>query len=221
MKNEEENVRKVLQKFQKGYTERNIKVLDNFMEDIFIKDDNSIITGTGYREWTFGFEQAKILIRNDWEHWGDICFDFKDVNINIHGEVCWITTVAICEIKRDIEKHNLELLGWIKDLIDEKEAIYQQQNPKDRSTKDKLFDILYTSAMYLRDSNEGTKFIYPLRFSAVLLKQNCQWKFHSMHFSFPNEGHVNNRFSGIPKNYTIRNLTTTNFWESKKEDFWG
>jgi len=218
--NEEENVRLVLQKFQKGYTDRNIDIIDSFMEEVFVKDNNSLITGTGYREWTFGFEQSKKLIENDWKQWGDISFDFEDARINIHGDVAWLSTVAICIIERDIEKHNLELLSWIKDLIENKESLFQQQNPAERSTKAKLFDILYNAAMNLRDGDEGSKNIYPLRFSSVLLKQKEQWKFHSMHFSFPNEGHLNNRFSKIPHKYTIQNISSSNLWTSTKEEFW-
>ena len=67
--------------------------------------------------------------------------------------------------------------------------IFSIHNPSERSTESKLYDILYNVAMYLRSGSEEPIFIYPLRFSAVLLKQQEQWKFHSMHFSYPNKGY--------------------------------
>ena len=52
-------IREVLQRFQVGYTERDIKKVDAFVEELFITGENTCVLGTGTGELFLGSERVK------------------------------------------------------------------------------------------------------------------------------------------------------------------
>ena len=66
-------------------------------------------------------------------------------------------------------------LQRIKDVID-------QDGP---SAEKKLLDILRGGSNTLYELRRGEQFVWPLRFTAVLVRQADDWRFLQMQFSFP------------------------------------
>lgn len=118
-----------LEKFQAGYTRRDLDQVDKFMEQLFSKD-NLLVLGTLPDEIFIGHDEVSKLIYSDWNAWGDVKFLIDTANISSAGDAAWISTI-----------------GYVR------------------------FDL--------------PKFlVLPLRFSAVMVKEDLEWKFHSMQFQF-------------------------------------
>jgi hypothetical protein len=81
----------VLENFQEGYLNRDVSVLSSFMDDLFSKE-NILILGTMPNEIYSGSEEAELLIRSDWESWGDCTFFFENANISVYNDVAWFST---------------------------------------------------------------------------------------------------------------------------------
>jgi hypothetical protein len=66
-------------------------------------------------------------------------------------------------------------LHLIKDVID-------QTGP---AAEEKLLDILRGGSNTLYELRRGEQFVWPFRFTAVLVRQADGWRFQQMQFSFP------------------------------------
>jgi hypothetical protein len=69
-----------LEKFQAGYTQRDLDQVDKFMEQLFSKD-NLLVLGTMPDEIFIGHEEVSKLIYSDWNAWGDVKFMINTANI--------------------------------------------------------------------------------------------------------------------------------------------
>lgn len=167
-------IKEVLKKFQDGYTKRDVKVIDEYMEELFLKDEDVLIVGTGDDEWFLGFEEAKELVESDWKYWGDASIDIDGAAISSYGDVAWVTTEGMLKkVAKADEFYNNYVEGIKEDMSSELPA------------KDKLIDTLKTVASCFYEVNLGEGIIRPFKFSAVLVKKEEKWKFHNMHFSHP------------------------------------
>jgi len=170
----QQNVRLTLIRFQEGYTKRNLDVLDEFVEDLFVNDNDSLIVGTADSEWCNGKEEIKNLIGSDWKYWCNVVLDIDGATVSSLGDVAWVTTEGFLHSKISEARAYEKCLNKIKESID-----------SDIEPKDKVLDTLRNISMSLYDLNLGEEIIRPFRFTAVLLKCNNDWKFHSIHFSHP------------------------------------
>jgi hypothetical protein len=85
-----------LNKFQNGYTNRDISQVDTFMESLYSRE-NVLILGTSPGEVSRGYDRASRLVRADWESWGDCRFMIDSANISAAGEVAWFATKGFVE----------------------------------------------------------------------------------------------------------------------------
>ena len=88
------SVRAALQKFQDGYTPRDVSKLDEFMQ-LFVQDDSieMISVGASKRaanEWFEGLSRIREIVENDWMYWGDVRFDVEGAKITVQGEAAWL-----------------------------------------------------------------------------------------------------------------------------------
>jgi len=118
-----------LKQLQDGYTRRDLDQVDEFMDQLFSKD-NLLVLGTMPDEIFIGRKEVSKLIYSDWNAWGDVKFLIDTANISSTGDAAWISTI-----------------GYVR------------------------FDI----PRFL---------VLPLRFSAVMVKEDLNWKFQSMQFQF-------------------------------------
>lgn len=167
-------VRLTLTRFQEGYTKRNLEILDQFVDELFVDDSDSLIVGTADSEWCNGKKEIKNLIGSDWKYWANVTIDVEGATISALGDVAWVTTEGLLHSTHTEAKVYDKCLNKIKESID-----------SDIKSKDKILDTLRTISMNLFDINLGEEVIRPFRLTAVLLKCDNNWKFHNMHFSHP------------------------------------
>ena len=80
-----------LNKFQDGYSKRDISQVDNFMQSLYSRE-NILILGTMPGEIFSGYERATDLVQTDWESWGDCKFIVDSANISSMGNIAWFST---------------------------------------------------------------------------------------------------------------------------------
>jgi hypothetical protein len=85
-----------LRKFQDGYTKRDPKSIDSFMQSLYSKD-NILILGTMPNEVYPGYEKATQLVKTDWESWGDCKFEIDSAYISSRGNTAWFSTKGYVE----------------------------------------------------------------------------------------------------------------------------
>ena len=80
-----------LKRFQDGYSKRDTKNIDSFMESLYSRE-NILILGTMPGEIYSGHHNAARLVSTDWESWGDCKFEIDSANISSSGNTAWIAT---------------------------------------------------------------------------------------------------------------------------------
>ena len=174
--NPEQEIRSLLQKFQDGYTLRDTTQLDAFMH-LFTPEAEVIGTNgvkPGVAEWYTSRDSARQLVEGDWDFWGDLRLNVDSASIQVHGEVGWIAASAT--VSKTIGAENYAtFLEFIKEFID----------TSNLPAEEKLQFILRGGANTIYELNRGEKFVWALRFTAVVVRQADDWKFTQVHFSFP------------------------------------
>ena len=174
-----DQVRLVLQQFQDGYTRRDVAQLDEFMQ-LFADDAGLEVIGTnglrpGESEWYVDKAGARGLVKGDWEGWGDVRLDVAGAHVHVRGEVAWLATAATVSMDIGAEDNYRSYLQRIKEVVDQEEL----------SAEIKLLDILRGGSNTLYELRRGEHFMWPLRFTALLVRQAAGWRFQQMQFSFP------------------------------------
>lgn len=172
-------IKAVIEKFQNGYIQRSENEIDTFM-DLFCEDGLEVIgTGAyikGKGEWCLDKKAVQKLISDDWLDWGDLRLDTEQLNIHLNGQTAWFATSGTVSMTIDPEQsfqNFLHYLGWML------------ENQSEMSAKDKTLEILRDGITTLKNTDKGSLYIWPIRFSAVLVKKNDQWRFCQITFSFP------------------------------------
>jgi ketosteroid isomerase-like protein len=174
-------VRQVLQHFQDGYTARDISKLDEFMT-LFIAGDDAELIGIGASarnqdEWFQGTERIREIIESDWQHWGNVKLEIKDAKITVKGKVAWLSTVGA--ILQTDHIHTDEVTNFsleqMKEMLDN-ETI---------SPTARLIEAAHFGVRRWREREMPVGHHWPFVFTAVLVKQQDQWRFHTIHWSMP------------------------------------
>jgi hypothetical protein len=143
---------------------------------------NPEIVGTEDDEWFVGTNAGTKAVRNlllgDWKDWGDVRYDIKKASISTQGDVAWIATKATVTMVLTVDQR----CEWA--LQNAKEALAA----KDKTDRDKLIQILQLGNEIGLELALPDKFVWPLRFTAVAVRKEGQWRFTQMHFSFPTTG---------------------------------
>ena len=82
--------------FQNGYSKRDPKNIDAFMNALYSKD-NILILGTMPNEIYQGYEKATQLVKTDWESWGNCKFEIDSANISSLNNIAWFSTKGYVE----------------------------------------------------------------------------------------------------------------------------
>jgi SnoaL-like protein len=83
-----------LREFQAGYSRRDPKQLDDFMQHLFPKDQDTRVIGTDLREWINGYQSIARFIRSDWLDWGNLHLAVDDSVIDSSADVAWLATTG-------------------------------------------------------------------------------------------------------------------------------
>jgi ketosteroid isomerase-like protein len=174
--NLQDEIRSLLQTFQDGYTRRDVSQTDVFMQ-LFTAEAEVIGTNgvrPGVDEWYIDRASARELVEGDWEGWGDLRLDLDAMSVNARGEVVWVAAPATVT-KIIGEENYASYLEFVKNLIDTSEL----------SPEQKLLHILRGGTNTVYEMRRGEKFVWALRFTAVVVREADGWKFAQMNFSFP------------------------------------
>ena len=97
------------------------------------------------------------------------------MRIHVLADTAWLSTYATVTYEISAER-------FYSDAIKEIQSILTK---KDVSEKVKLAHIQVEASEMMLETSRGDEYVWPLRFSAVLIKQNDLWCFHQIHFSHP------------------------------------
>lgn len=170
-----QEITKMLQRFQAGYTDRNIENVQSFVDDLFAED--ILVIGTGNSEWLTDIEGVKRLVKSDWERWGDVRLNIEDTHIRVFKDFALIAIKGTLTYEFEDTESVLKSRG----TEDIKRILTSEDNPRLQ-----LLQIMLDSAEILHAVEvAGSKFVFPLRVSATLIKIEGKWKFTQMTFSYP------------------------------------
>lgn len=171
--NEEiEEIKKVLQVFQEGYTKRDVNHVDEYMKEVFLLDDDLVVIGTDADELCLGVDAARGIVESDWKYWGNFKMNYEDAIICVNDEVAYFTTKAI--LSRTITTETI--IQWISGSA-------KYRLGCDGKSKDKLIEILCDTLDLLYENERGEIFITPMRFSGVLVKKDERWLIQHAQYS--------------------------------------
>jgi hypothetical protein len=129
--------------------------------------------GTGSGAWVS--DASCSLIVNDWEGWGDLVLDVADARIHVMGDVAWLATTGTVTMELDQDDTYQDTIDYLVEsvAVDEK-----------MSSRERLIEILRGASNTLYEVERGKQYIWPLRFTAVLISRDGEWLFHQVQFSF-------------------------------------
>lgn len=174
-------VRCVLQKFQDGYTARDLARLDSFMQ-LFVQNDSIEMIGIGAskraaHEWFEGPSRVREIIESDWEYWGDVRLDVEGAKITLHGDVAWLSTTGTI-IQTQVFDTAIQF------NLNDMKAILDQEG---LSADEKLIEATHYGMRRVRERSKGVGHRWPFTFTAVLMKDGADWRFHTLHWAMPVE----------------------------------
>ena len=172
-------VRSTLQKFQGGYTERQVSNLDEFMQ-LFVPSEDVEMIGIGAsqraaNEWFEGLDRVREIVENDWRYWGDVRLDVEGAKITLHGAVAWLSTTGTLTQTEAFDTA-------IHFHLDDMKAILSRE---DLSVDDRLMEATHYGLRRLRERAKGLGHCWPFTFTAVLLQDGAGWRFHTLHWAMP------------------------------------
>jgi hypothetical protein len=83
-----------LNRFQEGYSKRDVSKVDSFAEQLFSKNNIVIIGTGGPQEVVVGYKEAARLVESDWRSWGDCRILVDNAQISAFGDTAWFATVG-------------------------------------------------------------------------------------------------------------------------------
>jgi hypothetical protein len=174
-------IRQVLQRFQDGYTLRDIEQLDEFMK-LFIPGSEVELIGIGafarnQNEWFQGTERIREIIQSDWQYWGDVWLDVQEAKITVKGEVAWLSTVGSILQTDHLQTDEVTefSLRQMKEMLDD----------ETRPPRVRLVEVSHFGIRRWREREKPAGYPWPFVFTAVLVKQANEWRFHTIHWSMP------------------------------------
>lgn len=167
-------VLETLNKFQRGYTLRDLESVDQFVEELFYEGDDVIIIGTGDGEICKGISDIKELVKIDWGYWGNFNLDIEGAIISSYSEVSWVVCDGILSkpFKPEVVYDNC--MRRLDQTLNSSESV-----------NDKLHKALKLISYSLHEGNVGDEIGRPVRFTGVLKRIDDKWKFCNIHFSYP------------------------------------
>ena len=174
-------VQQALQQFQDGYSARDIAKLDEFM-NLFVPGDDAELIGIGavapnQNEWFRGAERIREIIESDWQYWGDVRLDVKNAKITIQGDAAWLSTTGA--ILQTDHIHGDEVTGFtlkqMKEMLDDETL----------SPRARLVEATHFGVRRWREREKLAGYSWPFVFTAVLVRQEGCWRFHTIHWSMP------------------------------------
>ena len=178
----------LLHRFQDGYTRRDLGYVDEFMKlfsdsnELEVIGTNAVEPGTG--EWCRSREAVRDLVAGDWEHWGDLVLDIAGAHINISGDVGWLAAKGQLTDTIPHKEQYQGYLAFVKEVLEDEESSDQM----------KTLDIVALGNDIVSGLALSETYVWPFRFTAVVVRDDGHWRFHQMQFSFATTGLPDERY---------------------------
>jgi hypothetical protein len=174
-----EAVRMTLQRFQDGYSARDVIRLDEFMQ-LFVQSDEIEMIGVGAskrggNEWFQGQAAIREIVEGDWTYWGDVRLNLESAKITVEGSAAWLSTDGVLISNQEYGKALPFYVNTMKELLEK----------DDLSLDARVAEATQYGVNRLRDRVYGVGHAWPFTFTAVLVRANGDWRFHTIHWSFP------------------------------------
>ena len=174
-------VRSALQRFQDGYTARNLDRLDHFME-LFAPDPEIELIGIGAsarnaHEWFVGPQRIREIVESDWRFWGDVRLDVEGAQINVQSDVAWLSATGAVVQTDHIQDDQVFgfFLQQMQELLQDDQA----------SSAARMMEATHFGLRRLRERAKPAGHRWPFVLTAVLVLREGQWRFHTLHWSMP------------------------------------
>lgn len=187
MNQEEKEVISVLERLQKGFTERDTSIIEEWVDDLFTEDVQCIGADAPFPnmwEWRKGRKAAIEIFRADWLYWGDFKMYLETADISVEGEAAWIAMFATNTRRpgatgyRDAETMRQAIVGVIDNKI----------NREEWSTQRRFYEVIHDAAWALVEYERTAEFICPMQLTFGLVKRGGKWKIKQWHWQNPSEG---------------------------------
>lgn len=172
-------VLRTLQQFQAGYTARDLSQLDAFM-DLFVPGEDAELIGIGAsvrgaNEWFQGVEQIREIIESDWRYWGDVHIDVPGAKVTVLGDAAWLSTTGDLVQTQTFDEALVFYVQQMRDLLDDEVM----------DLDGRLVEATHFGVRRLRERHKGLGHAWPFVFTAILIKSDGVWRFHTIHWSMP------------------------------------
>jgi hypothetical protein len=172
-------VRDALQRFQDGYTARDLSRLDQFME-LFVRESDAELIGIGAsvrggNEWFVGPDAIREIVESDWTYWGDVSVDVAGARISLRGDVAWLSTTGTVTQTGTFDEALPFYLQQMKELLES----------EDLDADGRLVEATHFGMRRVRERHKGMGHAWPFVLTAVLVRVAGQWRFHTIHWSMP------------------------------------
>lgn len=183
-----QEVKEALLKLQDFYFNKDLNSLDNFIKESFVCSKDVSFIGTGIKDWYFGFEGIKEVLRlhleNEQEYLNNIEFDLDSCIVTVKENTALVASTGksmqyLPEYKLH-ERLKEDIRNRFTDEVPSKEELMQMSIDISRV----LFDIY-----------KGDKYIWPFRFTAMLVNEEGKWLFKHIKFSFGGGNFWESRFT--------------------------
>jgi hypothetical protein len=148
--------------------------------ELIVPGDEAELIGIGAAkrggtEWFQGAEQIREIIESDWTYWGDVCLDVEGARITTDGDTAWLSTSGDLTQTQTFDQALVFYLEQMRSLLEDESV----------DLDDRLVEATHYGMRRLRERHKGLGHSWPFVFTAVLVRRDGSWRFHTVHWSMP------------------------------------
>lgn len=166
-----------IMKFIKYYIKKDTNNIDKMMELFSSRPDIQMIgigaTKPGEYKWFIGKDEIRDIILSDWEHWGEVHFDFNSLRYTDNETSAWF---SVCAKLKQIEPSETSLHFFSNKM---KELLESDEHPHH-----KMFEATHYGMRRIRELKLGPGYEWPMVITGTLIKED-ELKIHTLHWSMP------------------------------------
>lgn len=184
--NNEINIINTINKLQEGYSNRNIKILDEFVEELFTGTPDMTIFGTSTNEFFRGPEGIKTLLKDDWEGWGDLTLKIDSLKYKLIDNVAFFSVNGTVKYTFEHTKsRNERYLEYVKGIINDEKI--------SKSQRISFVNWILTLNFHKHEGNPRD-YYWPVSLCGIMENQKKSWKFSNLMFSISPPNYPDKRF---------------------------
>lgn len=108
--------------------------------------------------------------------------DVDAPRVHVNGETAWLSTSGTVSQTLPLEHAYAGMATFLQGFT---ERGARRGAVNDAAIEGELLTVILGAASALSERRQGEHHVWPIRFTAVLVRQETGWKFHQIHFSYP------------------------------------